>query len=99
MLHNNLDQPFTENDTKAAIKLLKSKKAPGRDRIRSEVLKCGVLILAPSLTKFFNVLLKTGSRLNAWSSGVISTVFKQVTSLILRIGCLLKTVLFIKWCC
>ena len=32
MLQSNLDQPFTENDSKAVIKLLKSKKAPGLDR-------------------------------------------------------------------
>ena len=51
MLQNNLDQPFTENDTKATIKLLKSKKAPGPDRIRSEMLKCGIHILARSFTK------------------------------------------------
>ena len=30
MLQNNLDQPFTENDIKAAIKFLKSEKAPCR---------------------------------------------------------------------
>ena len=44
MLQNNLDQPFTENDTKATIKLLKSKKAPSPDwdSIRSEMWKCGI---------------------------------------------------------
>ena len=51
MLQNNLDQPFTENDTKATIKLLKCKKAPGPDRIRSEMLKYGIHILARSFTK------------------------------------------------
>ena len=30
MLQNNLDQPFTENDIKAAINFLKSEKAPCR---------------------------------------------------------------------
>ena len=51
MLQNNLNQPLTENDTKAAFKLLKSKKAPGPDRIRSEMWKCGIHIVAPSLTQ------------------------------------------------
>ena len=61
MLQSNLDQPFTENDTKAIIKLLESKKAPGLDRKRSEMLKCGIHVLAPSLTILFNFILKTGS--------------------------------------
>ena len=45
MLQSNIDQPFTENDTKAVIKLLKSKKGPRPDRKRSEMLKCGIHIL------------------------------------------------------
>ena len=44
MLLNNLDQPFTENGTKAAIKLSKSKKASGPDKMRSEMFKCGIHI-------------------------------------------------------
>ena len=46
MLQSNIDQPFTENDTKAVIKLLKSEKGPRPDRKRSEMLKCGIHILA-----------------------------------------------------
>ena len=68
MLQNNLDQPFTENDTKAVIKLLKSKKAPGPDRKRSEMLKCGIHILAPSLKKLLNFMLKPGNCPDAWSN-------------------------------
>ena len=78
MLQNNLDQPFTENDIKAAIKFLKSKKHhAGPDRIRSQMLKCGIRILALSLTKFFNLLLKTRHCPDAWSSGLISPIFKS----------------------
>ena len=66
---SNLDQPFTENDTKAVIiKLLKSKKAPGPDRKRSKMLKCGIHVLAPSLTILLNVILKTGNCPDAWSN-------------------------------
>ena len=68
MLHSNLDQPFTENDTKAVIELLKSKKAPGLNRKRSEMLKCGIHVLAPSLTILFNFILKTGNCPDAWSN-------------------------------
>ena len=60
-------EPFTENDTKAVIKLLESKKAPGLDRKRSEMLKCGIHVLAPSLTILFNFILKTGNCPDAWS--------------------------------
>ena len=61
-------EPFTENDTKAVIKLLESKKAPGLDRKRSEMLKCGIHVLAPSLTILFNFTLKTGNCPDAWSN-------------------------------
>ena len=61
-------EPFTENDTKAVIKLLESKKAPGLDRKRSEMLKCGIHVLAPSLTILFNFILKTGNCPDAWSN-------------------------------
>ena len=37
-------EPFTENDTKADIKLLESKKAPGLGRKRSEMLKYVVFV-------------------------------------------------------
>ena len=73
-------EPFTENDTKADIKLLESKKAPGLDRKRSEMLKCGIHVLAPSLTILFNL-----STENWKLSRCLVQYSNQVTSLSLRI--------------
>ena len=50
MQFNALDQPFTEDEFRASFKSLKNKKSPGLDRIRSELLKCGVDYLSQYLS-------------------------------------------------
>ena len=72
---------------KRPLSCFKSKKAPGPDRIRSEMLKSGIHILAPSSTKLFNFLLKTGNCLDAWSSGLISLIFKSGVSCLGKLFC------------
>ena len=67
--------------------MLKSKKAAGPDGIRSEMLKSGIHILAPSSTKLLNFLLKTGNYLDAWSSGLISLIFKSGVSCLGKLFC------------
>ena len=52
-----LDLPISQTEIKAAIKKLKSKKAPGVDRIRNEMLKCGGDKLIPILFKLYLILL------------------------------------------
>ena len=43
---NKLDDPISETDIISATKKLKTQKAPGLNRIRNEMLKCGIHYLA-----------------------------------------------------
>lgn len=55
---NELDKPITETEVRKAFKLLKPKKAAGLDRVRNEMLKCGINQLVHSLVKLFYLLSK-----------------------------------------
>ena len=55
--HNYLDDPFSLHEIETTIKLLKSGKAPGPDKIRNEMLKTG----APHLTTAICKLLTSSS--------------------------------------
>ena len=74
---NSLDKPFSEEEVKQSIKMLKNKKAAGLDRLRNEMLKCGAHYLTTSLTKLFNFILSKGPYPDSWSSGLISPIFKS----------------------
>ena len=74
---NSLDKPFSEEEVKQSIKMLKNKKAAGLDRIRNEMLKCGARYLTTSLTKLFNFILTKGTYPDSWSTGLISPIFKS----------------------
>ena len=71
-----LDNPFTEKEIRNGLKKLKNKKAPGNDRIRSEMLKYGCHLIITSLTKLFNLILGAGTFPNSWSMGLITPIFK-----------------------
>ena len=47
------------------------------DRVRNEMLKCGINQLASSLVKLFNFIVKKGSFPDIWSTGIISPIFKS----------------------
>ena len=73
---NSLDKPFSEEEVKQSIKMLKNKKAAGPDRIRNEMLKCGACYLTTSLTKLFNFILSKGTYPDSWSTELINPIFK-----------------------
>ena len=72
-----LDLPISQTEIKAAIKKLKSKKAPGVDRIRNEMLKCGADKLIPILFELFNLIVNSGIYPDIWTKGVITAIYKS----------------------
>jgi hypothetical protein len=67
---------FSESEIEFAIKGLKNKKAPGPDSITNETIKMLFSLLAPELTKFFNLCLITGSFPEAWKRANLKLLFK-----------------------
>ncbi|CAB3980811.1 Hypothetical predicted protein [Paramuricea clavata] len=55
--NNCLNIPIIESEIKKAIKKLKSKKTAGNDKIRNEMLKCGMYVIVLPLIKLFNFIL------------------------------------------
>ena len=72
-----LNMNITENEIRKAIKKLKNKKAAGNDKIRNEMIKCGINIFISPLIKMFNLILKSGSYPNQWTKGMITPIFKS----------------------
>ncbi|EDO47846.1 predicted protein, partial [Nematostella vectensis] len=58
-------------------KKLKNNKAPGIDRIRNEMLKCGQQTLVPCISKIFNLILDAGVYPDVWTRGIISAIYKS----------------------
>ena len=58
--HNYLDNPISIDEIDSMIKRLKSKKAPGPDKISNEMLKAGIHVLKTALCKLFNLILRSG---------------------------------------
>lgn len=75
--YNCLDEPFSLKDIENATKLLKSRKAPGSDRIRNEMLKTGLSYLKASICKLFNLVLKCGFFPPTWCEGIITPIYKS----------------------
>ena len=73
---NKLNDPISEIEIISATKKLKTKKAPGLDRIRNEMLKCGFHYLASSLSILFNTILKSGYLPASWSKEMITAIYK-----------------------
>ncbi len=74
---NELDKPITESEISNAIRLLKTKKAPGFDRVRNEMLKNGINSLMSSLVKLFNFIIQKRTFPKNWSIGMITPIFKS----------------------
>ena len=74
---NKLDDPISEIEIISTTKKLKTKKAPGLDRIHNEMLKCGIHYLAFSLSILFNTILKSGYLPASWSKGMITAIYKS----------------------
>ena len=77
-IHNVLDSPISLEEIKNMVKLLKSKKAPGPDKIRNEMLKTGIQFLSTALYKLFNLILHSGFFPKSWCKGIITPIYKSI---------------------
>lgn len=70
-------QPFTISSVTNQLLKLKTNKAFGLDRISSRLLKHSAHIIAPSLTKIFNLSITTSIFPAAWKLGRVTSLFKK----------------------
>ena len=70
------DPPSLEEVT-AAIKAMKSGKAPGADGVTAEMLKADVNVMAPILTESFKQIWEEGQIPEAWKTGLIFKLPKK----------------------
>ena len=76
--HNYIDDPFSLKEIDTAAKLFKkSKKTPGSDQIRNEMLKTGIQYLKVAISKLFNLILKCGFFPISWCQGIITPIYKS----------------------
>ena len=75
--NHSFNDPFTFEELKAHILLLKNNKASGYDRILNEHLKNCPDSLIRLLTKYFNVVLDSGLVPSDWCIGMIQPIFKN----------------------
>ena len=72
-----LDEPFTAQEVSASSKRLKTGKSSGIDGVANEFLKfCTQPVLA-LITRWFNVVLETGTVPEDWCLGIISPIYKK----------------------
>ena len=76
-LDNPINNDFTLCEVENAIKKLKWNKACGIDGIVNEFLIDTSIIIAPILTKLFNIVINTGIVPDVWGIGVITPIFKN----------------------
>jgi len=55
-----LDNTILPTEIESVTKLLGSKKAPGPDKIRNEMIKAGIQYFKTAVCKLFNLILKSG---------------------------------------
>ena len=58
-------------------KLLGSKKVPGPDKIRNEMLKTGMQYFITALCKLFNLILKSVFFPSTWCERIITPIYKS----------------------
>jgi len=76
-INEDLDYEISIEEVTHAISNLKNKKAPGLDCIRNEMLKSASNVLAPVLTKLFNVILKSGNFPESWRLSALTVIHKK----------------------
>ena len=74
------DTDIVNEEVRVAIRNMKTKKAPGQDRLTVEVYKSFNNQLINLLTKLFNNVLKAGEYPTAWSQGLICPIYKSGSS-------------------
>lgn len=74
---NITDSEITLSELTNCSKQLKNGKAVGDDKVSNEMIKCSVTLLGPTLTDFFNKILKHEKTPEAWGSGWIVPIYKS----------------------
>ena len=77
MVNEEINEPFTEDEIRNAIKSLKNNKASGIDLILNEQLKILSHMISPILVNLFNLVFDTGIIPEAWTLGMIQPIFKN----------------------
>ena len=72
-----INHEFSEKEIQDGICKLKNNKACGYDGIVSELIKDAADVIAPVITKIFNLILNVGLVPDKWSIGIITTIFKN----------------------
>lgn len=74
---NNTDCPFTNDSIKSALEKVASKKAPGIDHLRKEMLSPIQAPLIPSLTLLFKICWKWSYTPSAWRVAQVIPIYKK----------------------
>ena len=72
-----INQPFSLQEIKEAVRALKTGKASGIDGIVNEFFKCCPLTLLAVITRWFNLILDCGCVPDEWCLGIISPIYKK----------------------
>ena len=75
--NDNIDFPFTVDEVRRHIKLLRNNKSAGYDRITNEYLKNCPDIMILLLTKYFNIILESGIVPDDWCRALIQPIYKK----------------------
>jgi hypothetical protein len=75
--YNYLDNTILPTEIETITKLLGSKKAPGPDKIRNEMIKPEIQYFKTALCKLFNLILKSGFFPSSWCEGIITPIYKS----------------------
>ena len=73
---NDLDTEISEDEIKAAIHKMKSRKSAGNDGIISEMLSCCPILFAPILKILFNFIFSSGIYPDHWTECLVIAVPK-----------------------
>jgi len=68
---------ITRTELQAVLKELKNRKSPGQDRITSEMLKAGGIVLEEAMCVLLNKCLEQGKIPEAWQNAEIILLFKK----------------------
>ena len=72
-----INNDFTEDEICNGIKKLKCNKACGIDNIANEFIIDSCNMIAPTITKLFNIILETGLITQKWCIGILTPIFKN----------------------
>ena len=72
-----LDSKFTHSEIDNMVKILKNKKACGRDKILNEYICTTYNKLRPMYTTLFNRVLEDGTVPDSWLNGMIMPIYKS----------------------